>query len=282
MTSALNDELLTQCSKALALLGSLEVKQALLVDPKPSPDRDAEFGLITLSNDFSGLYYAWLGEEQAELPKRFTADALEGQPVQQLLTLYSSDDNAARSLAMAAINAITAALYAAARFVPAVPSDSFAGIKLIPGTVLGMIGYFPPLVRRALEHGMQVRVLEKKAHMVQNTHGLVVSLEADVLNEAEQLIITGTALINQTMQALLTAFAHSRHTVILGPTVGCFPDALFARGADVVAGTLVTPGETAYHTLSAGGRLKSVSQRYCLARNDYPGFPELLNRAVAA
>jgi len=78
--------------------------------------------------------------------------------------------------------------------------------------------------------------------------------------------------------ALLEHCRGARHNALVGPTVGCFPDDLFARGIDVLAGSEVGDGETAFATLARGGRLRDVARRTVITRDAYPGFATLLAR----
>ncbi|MEQ8495478.1 MAG: DUF364 domain-containing protein [Gammaproteobacteria bacterium] len=280
MTS-IRHELFAQAARACECLGPQALARAVLVDPEPSPARDAEFGLLALADGSAGLYYAWLGGEQAALPQRFRATDIEGVDVLEVCRLYLGDSDVERSIGLAAISAVTASLYQRAGYVPPSADDSFAGLTLVAGDRLGMIGNFPPLVRRARALGVDVAVVERKAHMVTREPGLVISLDPAVLHDLDQVICTGATLLNDSFEAMLAHCRHARRIALVGPSVGFFPDAVFARGIDVVAGTRVLDVEQARTRLAAGERMGASATRTLIQRADYPGFATLLARAMA-
>ena len=116
--SAIRHELFAQAARACERLGPQPLARALLVDPEPSPTRDAEFGLLALADGSAGLYYAWLGGEQASLPARFRATELEGLDILDVCRLYLEDSDVERSLGLAAISAVTASVYRRAGYAP--------------------------------------------------------------------------------------------------------------------------------------------------------------------
>jgi len=276
--SAIRHELFAQAARACERLGPQPLARALLVDPEPSPTRDAEFGLLALADGSAGLYYAWLGGEQASLPARFRATELEGLDILDVCRLYLEDSDVERSLGLAAISAVTASVYRRAGYAPPVAEDSFAGLALARGDRLGMVGNFPPLVRRARALGADVAVVERKAHMVTREEGLVISLDAAVLHDRDKIICTGATLLNDSFDAMLAHCAGAACIALVGPTVGFFPDAVFSRGVDVVAGTRVRDVERARTRLAAGKRMGDAAERTLIRRADYPGFATLLER----
>lgn len=276
--SSIRHELFNQAAAVVAACGPLCIARAVLVDPAPAPDRDAEFGLLVLEDGSSGLYYAWLGGEQAHLRAHFDAADLERVDALDVARLYLADSDIERSLGLAAINALTASLYRRADYTPVPAIDAMAGMALVPGTRLGMIGNFPPLVRRARAAGVEVAVVERKAHMVCSAPGLEISLDPAVLADCDQVICTGATLLNDSFESMLPWCARARRIALVGPTVGFFPDAVFARGVAVVAGTRVLDSRSARQRLDAGLGLGHAGERTLITAADYPGFDVLLAR----
>ncbi len=54
------------------------------------------------------------------------------------------------------------------------------------------------------------------------------------------MIITGTTLINDTLEGLLELVKPGAKVIVVGPTVGMMPEALFKRKVTYVGGVLVT------------------------------------------
>jgi hypothetical protein len=258
------------------------IARAQVTDPNPAPDRDAEFGLLALADGAVGLYYAWLGPTQADMRLRFPAATLIGRPPLEIARWLLADDDGSRSLGMAAINAITSHLYRRAGFVPDGAPDGFGGLTLRPGDRLGMVGYFPSLVRRALELGARVDVVERKAHLLHREPGLAVTLDASVLERCNQILCTGATLLNDSLQDILKHCRPSAHIALVGPTVGCVPDALFTRGIECVAGSWVANAAQAEARLQAGASLGAAGRRTLIRRPAYPGLDALIAAAQGA
>lgn len=278
MTS-IRAELYACAERVAAALAPPVVAHVLIADPSPAPDRDAEFGLLALDDGCAGLYYAWLGGSQADMPGRFIADSFNGRPALEVARLALADDDGARSIGIAAVNALTAHLHATAGYVPPPATDGFGGLTLGTDDRLGMIGNFPPLVRRARALGIPTFVVERKAHMVTAEDGLEISLDPRVLLDCTRVLCTGATLINDTLEEMLPWCRNAEQVALVGPTVGFFPDAVFARGVDLVAGTRVVDVPRAFARLGAGEKIGDAAERFVIARDAYPGFAALLDRA---
>lgn len=274
-------ELYELAARAAAALPLPPIGGALITDAQPAPDKETEFGLLTLADGSAGLYYAWLGDSQADMPTRFVAEQLVGRPALDIAGFALGDDDGLRSVGIAAINAITEHVYRRAGFAPGPASDSFGGLELARGDVLGMIGHFPPLARRARELGIETHIVERKAHMVTRAPGFEISLDPRVLAPCNKIICTGATLLNDSFDAMLDFCAGATQVAMVGPTVGFFPDAVFARGIAMVAGTRILDGARARACLARNAKLGDCAQRTVLRHADYPGLDALLARAVA-
>ncbi|MFO1363453.1 MAG: DUF364 domain-containing protein [Burkholderiales bacterium] len=84
-----------------------------------------------------------------------------------------------------------------------------------------------------------------------------------------------------TLDAVLAACRRARHFAIVGPTAGCLPDPLFARGVDSVGGRRVLDAAGFLRAFRSGEKWGSCAGKYVIARQDYPGLDWLLERAGA-
>jgi len=275
-------ELFALAERAAAALPLPPIANALITDPHPAPDRNTEFGLLALADGCAGLYYAWLGDSQADMPARFLVDDLVGRPALELARHVLGDDDGTRSVGIAAINAITEHVYRRAAFAPPTAIDSFGGLHFEAGDTLGMIGHFPPLARRARELGIPTRVVERKAHMVTRGTDFEISLDPRVLGDCNKIICTGATLLNDSFDDMLAYCASARQLALVGPTVGFFPDPVFARGIDIVAGTRVLDSAQAQRCLAQNHKVGDCALRTVLRRSEYPGFDALLGAALRA
>lgn len=275
----LTARLLARAREAAGVLAQPRIEQVWLADPSPAPERDAEFGMLLLDNGAAGLYYAWLGGEQAELARRIAPATLAGQPAAEVAERFAAASDIERSLGIAAINALTASLYQRAGYHPPAAEDAFGGINLQPGDHLGMIGNFPPLVRRARSLHVPVTVVEQKQHMLRDEPGLTITLDPDTLRHCNKILCTGATLLNNSLETMLGYCRHAEVVALVGPTVGCFPDDLFALGIDAVAGTAVSDGAAACASLAADAGFGGYTRKTLITRESYPGFAELIGLA---
>ena len=70
--------------------------------------------------------------------------------------------------------------------------------------------------------------------------------------DADVVLITGTTLLNDTLENLLLLLPEAR-VVLVGPTVGLVPDAFLRRGVDVLGGVRVTAPDAFLDVLTEGG-----------------------------
>jgi uncharacterized protein (DUF4213/DUF364 family) len=75
--------------------------------------------------------------------------------------------------------------------------------------------------------------------------------------EAELVAITGSALINHTLEPLLRLCRADSFVVVLGPTTPLSP-ILFDHGADVISGTQVVDPELALRCISEGATFRQI------------------------
>jgi uncharacterized protein (DUF4213/DUF364 family) len=75
----------------------------------------------------------------------------------------------------------------------------------------------------------------------------------EVVPQADVILITGTTLLNDTLDDLLAAAKPNATKVVVGPTVGLVPDAYLRRGCDVLGSIQVTRPDEFLDVLAEGG-----------------------------
>jgi len=252
------------------------VRSVYVPEPHITEDKDAEFGIVELEDGAAGLFYAWLGESQAGISSRYAPGSFSGRPVIELARYFSENDDMARSVGLAAINAITQSLFARAEFAPTQAVDSMAGLRFEPGDHLGMVGNFPSLVRRAQSLGIPVTVIERKRHMLQEADGLSITLDPGRLSACNKVICTAATLINDSVDEMLGYCRHADVVAMIGPSASFIPEPLFARGVALVGGTAIDDAGAAMLAQRGGRGLRGCSRRYVIERGTWPGMTQLL------
>jgi uncharacterized protein (DUF4213/DUF364 family) len=86
-------------------------------------------------------------------------------------------------------------------------------------------------------------------------------------------------MLNDTLDGVLAACRHARYLAIVGPTAGCLPDPLFARGVDAIGGRRVVDANGFRDAFRRGEKWGAFATKYVIARQAYPGVDWLLDRA---
>lgn len=279
MPDAVLPRLLALASRYIAVAGPRTVRRAFLPVPSPDPTRDAEFGLVELDDGSAGLYYAWLSPAQSALATRYADEVLLGRDALTLARACADGDDAARSLALALLNALTASCWRRAGFVPP-PAVSSFGLEPAPDARLGMVGNFPSLVRQWRASGRALTVLERKTHMLCEEPGLRITADPTALADCTHVLCTASTLLNGSFEDTRSRGPREACWVLLGPSAGFFPDPVFAWGVAAVGGTLVTDVEGALARLRAATRPGDAGYRYVLTARETPSFEILLARCA--
>jgi uncharacterized protein len=270
--SGFRQSLLEEVARAEPRGGFPCVAQVYIPEPQPDPSRDAEFGMIVLEDGSAGLYYAWMGETQRGMTARYGVETLVGRDPVELAMWYTHSDEAERSIALAAINAITASTWRRNRYVPPAPCSSL-GIELRAGDHLGMVGYFPPLVRQANKLGFKITVVERKGHMVRSDAMVNITLDPTALRQCNKIVCTAATLINDSLDEVLGYCTHAEEISMVGPTASCFAQPLFARGISFVGGIRILDAALALARLRSGEKLGAAAAKFGVTPFTYPSGP---------
>jgi uncharacterized protein (DUF4213/DUF364 family) len=259
-------------------LGAPRVKALHLPPPPADGSQRGEFAAIELDDGAMGLVYVLLDQTLARLRGGEQPSVLLGAPALQVATALSGPPGIARALGWAAAQALAASLMRRARWEPPAAGDSLAG--LAPGAAdhLGLVGLFGPLMTRLVQTGARITVIELRPELAGRYEGYEVTLDAARLEPCNKVLATGTLLINDTLDEVLAHARGAERVAIVGPTVGGLPDALFERGVHVLGGTWVQDPAAFARSLVRGEERGGAARKFTLARDQWPGWRELLAR----
>lgn len=278
-------------SFAIEMIGLLEQVEAAIGLPRvralhlppasAAGSKGGEFCAVELDDGSIGLSYVLLDDVLARLGSEPRFTALGGADALAVARCFVKADAAERALGLACVNAITHSLFARAGFRPPASSDSLAGLDPAPGERIGMIGLFKPLVRRIADAGARLTVLELRADLAGEHDGVCVTLDPTALADCRQVLSTSTVLLNDTLDKVLAACRSVEVFVMVGPSAGCLPDPLFARGVTAIGGTWVHARDGFVDAFCSGASWSAHADKVVLSAAAYPGFAALLERARA-
>src|SRR3984893_16118569 len=134
--------------------------------------------------------------------------------------------------------------------------DAFDATEIRSADKVVVVGAFVPFLRALKQRRQPFIVLEQNP----------ATLKADempffrpaeeartVIPEADIVLITGSTLVNDTLEDLLALRKHGARVTVFGPTVGMLPDAFLRRGADVLGTVRITEPDAFLDVLAEGG-----------------------------
>jgi len=184
---------------------------------------------------------------------------LRGCPAFALAGEALGPNGLGRGLGIAALNALADSCWRRRPHPEAelrVGVDAFDATEIGPADKVAVVGAFVPFLRALKQRGQPFLVLEHNP----------ATLKADempffrpaeeartVIPEADVVLITGSSLINDTLEDLLALRKPGARVTVVGPTVGMLPDAFLRRGADILGSVRITEPDAFLDVLAEGG-----------------------------
>jgi uncharacterized protein (DUF4213/DUF364 family) len=119
-----------------------------------------------------------------------------------------------------------------------------------------VMGAFVPFLRELKRMGQPYLVLEQDPATLKADEMPFYRHAAQapaVAPQADVLLVTGTTLLNDTLDEILAAARPDACKVVVGPTVGLVPDAYLRRGCSVLGTIRVSHGDEFLDVLAEGG-----------------------------
>jgi uncharacterized protein len=171
---------------------------------------------------------------------------LRGRPAFDLAREALGDNGIRRAVGIAAMNALAGTCW---RRRPHPETELRLGInafdatEIRPGDTVVVVGAFVPFLRELKRRRQPFLVLEQDPATLKPEElpfFRPAEQAATVVPEADVLLITGTTLINDTLEELLALAKPTARVTMVGPTVSLLPDAFLHRGADVLGTVRIT------------------------------------------
>jgi uncharacterized protein (DUF4213/DUF364 family) len=141
------------------------------------------------------------------------------------------------------------------------------------GRPVALVGHFP-FIPKLQEAAEQLWVIEKSP----GEGEYPAAAAADLIPRAEVVALTGSALINHTLDDLLSLCRPGATVIVLGPSTPLSP-VLFDHGATIISGARVIDEEMALYTVGQGATFQQVRGVRLLTLTREPGFAGNPSRA---
>ena len=245
----------------------------------PTPERPAceEFGLLVLEDGSTGLFYLLLGDTWERMQAQLRLKSMFRRHPLELIGDLESSDELARTLAMAAVNAVSQHLFQRSGYPLESAADSLGAFNFGSYDHVGMVGYFPSLVTRLREQGTRLTVVELKSELVETADSFQVTLDPAALSACNKVLCTAATLLNSSLESVLGHCRNDAEVAVIGPTAGCLPDPLFCRGVDRVGAAAVVNPDILLARVAASEPWGNAVCKYMIENQGYPGYAALLD-----
>ncbi len=240
--------------------------------------KKSNFSAIILEDNSVGLIYINLSSKIKTKFKNEEFTYLKGSEPLSIIKLFNSKDLFERSLSLGVINAVSQFIFKKTNFLFDFTSDSLGLLDIKSSDIIGMVGFFPPLVKLIEKIGSKLIVIEKKEELVQKSKDWLVTLNPSKLKDCNKILITGTTVLNDTLDEVLDYCTSAEKKSVIGPTTSFLPDPLFRRGIDVIGGTYVSKSDLLAQAIHQSIRWSDSVKKYTIERKNYPSYKELISK----
>lgn len=206
------------------------------------------------------------------------AGALEGRPSSEILN-YALDPNVIKSaIGISTINAITQLIIESEKredYKIVKNEDGFDLLKIEPYETISLVGAFGPYIKKLKTMGNPFYIIEKNPQALRPDEMKFFKPESEIfqaLKNSDVAIITGTAIVNHTIDNILSLLRNGIRTAIIGPTASLLPDAFFKKGVNIMAGVKITDSDKMIKILKQGGSayhlLKECSEKIAFVKSE--------------
>ncbi len=180
------------------------------------------------------------------------------QNVKTLLKDLSSDSPIKKTIAVAALNALSQTCYerSDSPYVAKFKADPFDELAIKRSSFSVIVGALVPYIKFMMKNGLDFRILELDKSVLKGDelkYFIPQECAADAVRAADNLIITGVTLLNDTLEEILSLKKGGAEVIVVGPTVSMSPKALFDRGVSHVGGVYTTHADELLDVIAQAG-----------------------------
>jgi uncharacterized protein (DUF4213/DUF364 family) len=234
------------------------------------------FTAVQLSGGACGLARSELADErcctmdhQRNLGE-FSPGHLQGRAILDILN-HPDERPLFASVKMAVLNAVSARIIASGGYTVMVGRDPIEWIDASAGKTVTIVGAFQAYMDKLSELPCRLQVLELDANAFPERHRrLYVPAERapEILPGSDAVILTGSTLVNHTLDDLLALISPCTFTVLVGPSSGLLPDVLFSKGVDLIGTIRILDPGIMFTVVSEGGAgyhlFRTCAEKICL------------------
>lgn len=172
------------------------------------------------------------------------AESSAGQPLAQLIEHIGSRNPVIAAVALAGVNALINRAE-----LPLMPGDLLQHLGVQSSDIVGMVGFFGPLVGPLERDCRQLHIFERR-----EADGCLEAEEAlKLLPSCDIAVITAGTISNGSLDVLLAAAATCREVAIVGASTPMLPAAFQGTTVTWLSGSVVADAEAVLEVVGGGG-----------------------------
>ena len=210
--------------------------------------QDVRIGLgytaVRLDSGACGLAYTFRDEAGEGCCVLREAGGVAGQPAGRIAGWARSLDAISTAVGLATLNALIAPPP------DAVEANLTECLRVTADDVVGMVGYFGPLVAGLRQQAKALHIFERESG---HPEVLPDWAATTVLPKCSVVILSATTLLNRTLDTLLEKCSHARTVALAGPSTPFLPQVFVHRRVTLLSGVQVVDAERVLRVVSEGG-----------------------------
>ncbi len=229
----------------------------------------SEFMAVILEDGATGISFVLVPDREKSSYCSFRGSDYIGKAPLKMALKFGSFSAVDNMLGLAAVNAICQHMFKILDYNFDFTSDSLGLLDIKAHDSVGMVGLFPPLIKRVLDRGASLTIIEKKKKLINENPGINVTLDPGELKHCNKVLCTSTTVNNNTIDEILSYCKKDAKVSVIGPTAGYFPDPLFKRGVDVVGGNLICDSKQFLLRLENRKKWGETARKFCFTKESY-------------
>jgi len=203
---------------------------------------------VGLDDGRCGMAYTFREEAHEGCSAVREAGTLAGRPAAELASWIQRPDAVAAAVGLATLNAVTDPP------AEAMITDLLPLLEIRPDETVGMVGYFGPWVEALRGRVRALHIFERRPRSQADV--LPDWAASSLLPKCHVVILSGTTIINRTLDGLLPHCRNAREVVVSGPSTTLLPEVFRARGVTLLGGVQVVSPAQVFRIISEGGGTK--------------------------
>lgn len=233
------------------------IREALLAEAARARAVDVRIGLgytaVLTDSECAGVAYTPREELGPGCSPLREASSLADRRLSDLLAYLESHQPIERAIGLAAANALVAARPPT----PVTGGDILQVLVLRPADRVGMVGCFEPLIAPLRAQVASLTIFERSDGWTVGVQPAERALE--LLPTCSVALITSTALITESLDALVEAATGCREVALLGPSTPLLPEVFVDTPVTWLSGIRIESPEKVLRIVSEGGGTRNFS-----------------------